>query len=193
MNCAESSRIAPSLALAPRSPLGTAHGAAAKTIVDHVLVQIVEEPFLHLGSVRLSRAAALEDIKASLLMSLEQMPNTFSGDVNYSVARFEPRAWIVIGKQPIKLPVDASGCLVTDLSARLAGFRISGAAAEKILASSTSVAVPAGGFVRTMFAESYAVLLQCLGEQDYRLLVDVSLAHSCADWLADAASLLRPD
>lgn len=189
MNPSASNFAAP-LTLSPSSPLGTAHREFARTIVDHTLVRITEEPFLHLSSVRLSRTATVDGLKALLPLSLAQLPNTFSGDADYCVARYEPRAWIVISSQLAKLPVDIPGCLVTDLSARLAGFRITGAAAQKILASSTSVAVPLGGFVRTMFAENYAVLLQRIAEQDYRLLVDVSLAHSCADWLADNALLL---
>ncbi|MES2489729.1 MAG: hypothetical protein V4607_08045 [Pseudomonadota bacterium] len=186
MNATES-KMTPSLTLTPRSPLGTAEGDSARTIVDNAVVRIVEEPFLQLTSLRLSRAGDLATIKAVLPLSLEHAPNTFSGDADYAVARYEPRAWIVISRQAIKLPSNVAACVVTDLSARLASFRISGTAATKILPSSTSVAPVLGGFVRTMFAENYAVLLQCLGEQDYRLLVDASLAQSCADWLADAA------
>jgi heterotetrameric sarcosine oxidase gamma subunit len=186
MNSTESA-----VALKPYSPLGTVEGGSARTLVEHAEIRISEEPFLHLSSVRLSRTGDPAAIKALLPLSLGQLPNTFSGDADHAIARYEPRAWIVISRQPIQLPTDVAGCLVTDLSARLACFRISGTGAAKILASSTSVAPALGGFVRTIFAENYAVLLQRLGEQDYRLLVDAGLAQSCADWLLDTAPQIQ--
>jgi heterotetrameric sarcosine oxidase gamma subunit len=174
--------------LEARSSLGTLRGAMRRMIVDQPALQIFEEAFLHLTSLRLSRKADITAFIESFPTPLAQQPNTFTGTAAHSAARFEPRAWMLIGKQA-PLPIDRPGCVVSDLSARLSAFRIQGAAAERTLRSSTGVIPAENAFVRTLFAESYAVLLQRVGEQDYRMLVDVSLAQSCVDWLADAASL----
>ncbi|HKY93372.1 MAG TPA: hypothetical protein VJM11_20135 [Nevskiaceae bacterium] len=174
--------------LAARSPLGTVRGAAPRTIADTHRVCIVEEPFLHLVSLRLSRKASVEALAAAFGSSLPLTPNTFSGTAARSVARFEPHAWMLLASEPPQAP-SIAGCLATDLSARLASFRLTGDGAESLLRGSTPVMPPVGGFVRTLFAESYAVLQQRLDAHDVRLLVDVSLAQACADWLADAAQL----
>ncbi|NGY04130.1 hypothetical protein [Solimonas terrae] len=173
----------------PQSPFGTQPGATARTFVDAAHVRIVEEPFLRLISVRFSRQVELAAVAERLQLSATQAPNSYLASAGREAARYEPRAWLLIGGPDDALPSAVAGSLVTDLSARLASFRIGGTAATRILGSSTSVCPAPGGFVRTLFAESYPVLLQCLGVQDFRLLVDVSLASACADWLTDAATL----
>lgn len=170
-------------ALQQRSALGTTCGAAAVVVHDGADVRIVEEPFLPLTSLRLSRRLDPAELPAAFA----QAPNRFTGNAEGSVARFEPRAWLLLGDvAATPLP---DGLRPVDLSARLAAFRLSGGGAESILRASTSVVPPIGGFVRSFFAESYAVLLQRLDTQEFRLLVDVSLAVALAGWLADAARL----
>ena len=167
-----------------RSAFGTGLGAAPRRIVDHARLSIVEEPFLSITSLRRSRLQQAESLQ--LAIPLADRPNGFIGDAVQASARFEPNAWLLIGKAPMPLPTAQAGWLITDLSARLAAFRIEGADAGAVLAASTAAVPGIGGFLRTLFAESYAVLIQCLGEQEFRLLVDVSFADACADWLADA-------
>lgn len=181
--------VIPANLLERRSPLGTPRGTTPRTLLDGPRLRVREESFLHLSSLRLSRQADPETFASTFPLALPLRPNTFKGSAEQGVARYEPRAWLVIGTEASALPARAE-CCVTDLSARLAGFRIEGAASERLLRSSTAVIPPAGGFVRTFFAEHYAVLLQRLGDDDWRLLVDVSLAQAMADWLVDAGTLV---
>jgi heterotetrameric sarcosine oxidase gamma subunit len=178
--------IVPAAVLAERSPLGTARGGAPRRIALADRLHIVEEPFLQIVSVRASPKTAIDAFAAAC--SLPLAPNTFSGTAAQSTGHFEPRAWLMINADAAPLRAIAGG-QVSDLSARFAVFRLTGIDVERVLRGATSVVPGTGGFVRTFFAESYPVLLQRLGDDHVRLLVDASLAEACAAWLADAAAL----
>jgi sarcosine oxidase gamma subunit len=187
---AQTNSMSPSFALSIESAFGTLPGVAPQVLVDDASLRIVEEPFLRIVSVRASRKGDIA-IRQQWPIPSALSPNTFEGTSAQSVARFEPLAWMLIGDGGMETPASIDGCLVTDLSSRLTAFRITGPAAVDVLASSAGVHPRPGGFLRTLFAESYAVLLQGFDDADFRLLVDVSLARACADWLIDAATLVR--
>ena len=168
------------------SALGTAPGAIPRTIVVSAMFELVEEPFLQIASLRLSRRADRD----AALSELPQTPNQWTGDTQRSAARFEPNAWMLIGESAVA-PPDGGTWLLTDLSSRLASVRVRGAHATQVLASATAAPLGDQAFVRTQFAETAAVLIQRLTAEDYRVLIDVSLAEYLMAWLADAGRLQR--
>ncbi len=171
------------------SPMGTTPGAAPRVIADGAGFRAVEEPFLQLASLRLSRKADRAAALGVLPFDLPATPNAWTGCAESSLARFEPNAWMLICAVPRALPESTDSWVVTDLSSRLASVRLQGVRAPAVLAAATSVSLPPSGFSRTLFAETVPVLLQRLGEDDYRLLIDVSLAEYLSSWLADAGRL----
>ncbi len=174
------------------SSLGTAPGATPQLIAQSAGLRVVEEPFLQLASLRLSRKADRAAALGALPFDLPATPNGWTGDAASSLARFEPNAWMLISVAPRALPESADAWVVTDLSSRLASVRLQGARAPAVLAAATSVSLPVSGFTRTLFAETVPVLLQRLADDDYRLLIDVSLAGYLSSWLADASRLTAP-
>lgn len=171
------------------SPLGTAPGAAPRVIADCAGLRVVEEPFLQIASLRLSRKADRASALAALPFDLPSTPNGWTGSTELSLARFEPNAWMLMSATLRPLPESQGAWVVTDLSSRLASFLVRGARAPAVLAAATSVSLPPAGFTRTLFAETVPVLVQRLGDNDYRLLIDVSLAEYLSSWLADASRL----
>jgi len=174
------------------SALGTALGAAPRVIAECAGLRVVEEPFLQLASLRLSKKADRSSALGALPFDLPSTPNGWTGSAELSLARFEPNAWMLISIATRSLPESQGPWLVTDLSSRLASFRLQGARAPAVLASATSVTLPPAGFTRTLFAETTPVLLQRLGDNEYRLLIDVSLAEYLSSWLADASQMTVP-
>lgn len=175
--------------LQPVSALGTAPGTAPRLIVEGEGFRAVEEPFLQVVSLRLSRKAERSAALGVLPFDLPASPNSWTGSAELALARFEPNAWMLLSATPRSLPASDASWVVTELSSRLASFRLSGEQAAKVLGSGTSVVLPAGGFTRSLFAETVPVLIQRLGDADYRLLIDVSLAEYLSSWLADAGRL----
>lgn len=178
--------------LQPVSALGTVPGTAPRLIAGGEGFRAVEEPFLQMASLRLSRKADRSAALASLPFDLPASPNSWTGSAELSLARFEPNAWMLLSATPRSLPPSEGPWVVTELSSRLASFRLSGEQAAEVLGSGTSVVLPAGGFTRSLFAETVPVLIQRLGDADYRLLIDVSLAEYLSSWLADAGRLTAP-
>jgi heterotetrameric sarcosine oxidase gamma subunit len=176
-------------ALQARSALGTARDASPRVVVADAAFQVVEEPFLKIASLRLSRRADRDAALRASPFELPRTPNRWIGDADRSIAHFEPNAWLLLGESH-DVPAAGEGpWLLTELSSRLASFRLRGARAASVLASATAVSPDIGAFVRTLFAEAAPVLIQRLAESDYRVLIDVSFAGYLAGWLADAGRL----
>lgn len=175
--------------LQPVSPLGTVPGAPPRVIAEGAGLRAVEEPFLQIASLRLSRRADRDAALGALPFELPHAPNRWLGSAGRSIAHFEPNAWMLLADVPGVLPEGQAPWLVTDLSSRLAGVRLCGARSARVLAAATPVVPEASGFVRTLFAETAPVLVQRLDENDYRVLIDVSLAEFLSGWLADASRM----
>ena len=175
----------PTCTLQAESPLGTRPSGEPRTITASALFRAVEEPFLPVASLRLPRHADRHAALRAWPEELPLSPNRWTGDVERSVAHFEPNAWMLLGEWP-DAAAGAHGWLLTDLSSRLASFRLGGARVTRVLASATAATTAPQGFVRTFFAEAAPVLIQRLADHDYRVLIDVSLAHYLASWLAEA-------
>jgi heterotetrameric sarcosine oxidase gamma subunit len=180
-------------ALQALSALGTARDASPRIVVADAAFHVVEEPFLRIASLRLSRRADRDAALRASPFELPQTPNRWIGDADRSIAHFEPNAWLLFGESHDMPAADEGPWLLTELSSRLASFRLRGARTTAVLASATAVSLGAQAFVRTLFAEAAPVLIQRLDENDYRVLIDVSFAEYLAGWLADAGRLRGQD
>lgn len=165
-------------------------------VVEAAELRVVEEQLPTIRSVRASRRVApdLATLFEAMDLTLPDSRLHVSGDEDLSCWWVEPRAWLVVGRAARPMPQPAVGALITDLTHRYAGFRISGRRAQDLMSSAISVAPSAlapGRCVRTRFAEEIEVLVQRLpGSADYRLLIDVSLANYASAWLRDSSRAL---
>ena len=180
-----------SQSLTARSALGTARNQQPQTILDTHQLRIVEEPFLTIISLRQSRRltnnTAVNNWLRSLGLNLPQAANGLAGDAQLGCCWLEPNAWLVTSTMPAVSRASETGLLATTISDRLIAFRVSGPmAAEVIAAGCDADIVKTGACARTRFAEFATVLIQRWGDNDYRLLLDVSIARSFAGWLFDA-------
>lgn len=159
---------------------------SAEPIVNQARLQIVEEPALCVVSVRKSRT--LQDVAA---MPVE--PNVLSGSAEHGSVRIEPHAWLMTSTSAAQKPPSATGVLVTEISDRLCAFRVTGALATDVIASGCDPAiVGAGKFARTRFASLATAMIQRWAADDYRVMVDVSIAWAFAGWLRQTAATLEP-
>jgi heterotetrameric sarcosine oxidase gamma subunit len=89
---------------------------------------------------------------------------------------------------PIGL-ASTGAALVTDVSARSAAFELSGPGARDVIAAGCDPVLTSPGRVaRTRFANLCTVLIVQLDTDRYRVLVDVSIAETFADWLSVTAA-----
>lgn len=177
------------------SPLGTARGSAARIVHHDNELHIAEEPFLSVLSIRQSRRQpdqlGISDVLAGCSLALPARPAELVGTADLSCAWIEPRAWIVTSTAAAALR-PAKGIYVTDVSDRMSAFRLTGEQAVEIIASGCDPAIaPAGTCTRARFANLSAAILQCWTRNDWRILVDASLALTYSHWLQDAAANCR--
>jgi heterotetrameric sarcosine oxidase gamma subunit len=178
--------------LAPRSPLGSVGADAPGVIVAAERLRIVEEPFL--GAISLRQARVRTDHSAAAAaaalwqLELPTRPNGLTGTVRRGCAWIEPNAWLLTASDGSPPPAGAAGVLITDLSDRFAAFRLTGPAASGVIAAGCDPAiVPRNAQARTRFAALASAMIQRWNDADWRILVDVSLAQTFADWLGSAA------
>ncbi len=149
----------------------------------------VAEERLTVASVREFRAhpdrAAVAAATSAWGLQLPTQANGVSGNAELGCAWIEPNAWLLIAAGARALPEPVPGVLITDVSDRTAAFRVSGQGARDVIAAGCDPALVRHGVgARTRFAGLANAVLQQLGEDDYRLIVDVSIAHAIAAWLA---------
>lgn len=178
--------------LAARSALGATRNQPPEPILDSDRLRIAEEPFLSIISLRSSRRqpdnSAVGCCLEPLGLSLPEASNGLSGNAQLGCCRFEPKAWLLTGVEPLLPQATEPGVLATTVSDRLVAFRLSGPAATQLIAAGCDPAiVRSGACARTRFAGFATVLIQRWDDQDYRLLLDVSIARSFAGWLLDAS------
>jgi heterotetrameric sarcosine oxidase gamma subunit len=178
--------------LAPRSPLGSVGADAPGVIVAAERLRIVEEPFLGAISLRQARVrtdhSAAAAASAQWQLELPEKPNGLTGSAQRGCAWVEPNAWLLTASDASRPPSGPTGVLITDLSDRFAAFRLTGPAAAGIIAAGCDPAiVPRNAQARTRFAALTTAMIQRWDDQDWRILVDVSLAQTFADWLSRAA------
>jgi heterotetrameric sarcosine oxidase gamma subunit len=159
-------------------------------------LRIVEEPFLTVLSVRRSHAGSGDAaiVVAALGSTPPAQPNDFTGDATASCAWVEPHAWWLVraADAPIGQPIVPTAFILTDISDRIAAFRVTGELATVLLAAATAVgvtpqALASGRCAKTRFAEEVEVMIQQLGPVEFRVLIDAALAQYASDWLCDAA------
>ncbi|HVT35543.1 MAG TPA: hypothetical protein VHE37_08165 [Nevskiaceae bacterium] len=182
--------------LAACSALGVRAGTPVAPLVEDESLCIVEEPLLAAVSLRQYRAqpdsSALVAALAEFKVAAPAQPNAMTGDSRHGAAWIEPHAWLVTALGDLPVPVPRAGLLVTDVSDRYAALRISGARARSVIAAGCDPAILAPmRAARTRFGGVATALIQQWGEDDYRVLVDVSLAQTVAAWLRQAAAFSR--
>jgi heterotetrameric sarcosine oxidase gamma subunit len=162
-------------------------------ILDSSRVRIVEEPRLDTVSVRQSRMrpdrAAIAAIVARWGLELPDRANGLRGAADLGCAWIEPSAWLLTSTSARQTPASATGVLVTDASDRFAAFRVSGPASIDVVAAGCDPAIvgSASACARTRFASLCTAIIQRWAEDDYRFLVDVSIAQVFARWLRQQA------
>jgi heterotetrameric sarcosine oxidase gamma subunit len=181
----------PAIAGARASALGTAAAAVGKVIAERADLRIRELPFLSVASLRVSPKAAAAPILAQVLgaLALETPARacTMTGSESALCGWIEPRAWLLVSTQALAMPV-LEGALMTDVSDRLASFELSGAQAREVVAAGCDPGLfGIGSFTRVRFASFANAIVGRLGPDLYRVMVDVSIAATFAEWLADAA------
>lgn len=174
------------------SALGSMRNQQPRSILDTNGLRIIEEPFLHIISLRKSRRqldnATVNNWLRSIGLGLPQVPNALCGDAGLGCCWLEPNAWLVTAAAPVAMRAAETGLLPTIISDRLAVFRLKGPMATQLIAAGCDPSIVRNGAcARTRFASFATVLIQQWGDQDYRLLLDVSLARGFADWLLDAS------
>jgi len=178
--------------LEARTALGSTLRQQPQPLFDSDGMRILEEPFLHIISLRKSRRqldnSVVNNWLSSIGVGLPQASNALSGDAQLGCCWLEPNAWLVTAVAPVVMRAAEAGLLATTISDRLAVFRLSGPLAVQVLAAGCDPAiVKNGACARTRFSSFATILIQQWGEQDYRLLVDVSVAKSFAGWLLDTS------
>jgi sarcosine oxidase gamma subunit len=174
-----------------RSGLGSL-AASAKVLVNTGMLRIAEEPFLTVVSLRQARVRSNpETIRSAVGMWQLDLPlkaNGLTGTPVCGCAWIEPHAWLVTSIGAIATPATPAGILMTSLSDRFAAFRLSGAAAVDVIAAACdpNILEPMSG-ARTRFAGLSSAHIQQWADQDYRLMVDVSIAETIAKWLQQTA------
>lgn len=174
------------------SPLGHDRGVMGKALFESSRVRISEAPWTRVLSIRQSPinkdASALSACLKALGVVAPDKPNGFSGNAQLGCSWLEPRAWMVLSEKDLT-QVPGTGLLVTDISDRLCVFKVDGEGARDLIAAGCDTQMIAVGAVaRTRFGGLVNVVVQCHSEQQYRLILDVSLAHVFAGWLIQAAS-----
>ena len=141
---------------------------------------------VHFASLRLSRkvpADAVAPLLAAAGVAVPGAPCSFGGDATKLCAWVEPRAWLLMGDAPLAL-ASTPQALVTDVSARSAVFELVGPGARDLVAAGCDPALVVPGRVaRTRFASLCTALIVQLAPDRYRIVVDVSIAATVADWL----------
>ncbi|HZP13014.1 MAG TPA: hypothetical protein VFB36_11390 [Nevskiaceae bacterium] len=160
---------------------------SSEPIVDHAQLRIVEERSLQCISVRKSRRLQTDP------SALPSEPNALEGTAEQGSVRIEPHAWLITSSTAGAHGApygSSSGMLVTEISDRLVAFRITGPRATDIIAAGCDPAIVASGrFARTRFASLATAMIQRWATDDYRVLVDVSIAWAFAEWLRRTATL----
>lgn len=182
-------------ALSPRSSLGTAGGAPMLEVFCGTGMNIVEEAFLPVHSLRRSRKTHDETWLSQALKSgnlaIPEGPRMQFGNADLACVHIEPHAWLITGM--VDLPPTGRGWLHTELSQRFCVFRLRGERAADVLAAGANLhGVLPGMGCRMSFAETTTVVVQCFAANDYRLIGDVSLGSFLAAWLSDAGQNLAP-
>lgn len=161
---------------------------STEPIVSRAQLRIVEERSLQCVSIRKSRR--LQDADA---LALPSEPNVLRGSAEQGCVRVEPHAWLLISASEQATPSFGPGVLVTDLSDRFAAFRITGPLATDVIAAGCDPAIAGvGRFARTRFASLATAMIQRWASDDYRVLVDVSIAWAFAEWLRQTAASSTP-
>ncbi|MES2488364.1 MAG: hypothetical protein V4607_01140 [Pseudomonadota bacterium] len=180
--------------LEARSALGSTRNQQPQPILDTEGLRVIEEPFLQIISLRKSRRLPDNSLVSNWLSSVGlSSPQTFnglSGNAQLGCCWFEPNAWLVTATKPVAMLTAEAGLFATTISDRLVAFRLSGPQAAQVIAAGCDPSiVKIGTCARTRFASFATVLIQRWDDQDYRLLLDVSMARSFAGWLLDASRL----
>jgi heterotetrameric sarcosine oxidase gamma subunit len=153
-------------------------------------VALVEE-LLSVYSVREFRAkpdaVAVSAALAAWQLRSPAKPNALTGDAQRSCAWVEPHAWTVVSAETRAAPPSTPSTLVTDVSDRTAAFRLTGKGARDVIAAACDPQILQPGFgARTRFASIANALLQQWDVDDYRVMVDISIAPVVAAWLRQA-------
>ena len=157
---------------------------STEPIISRAQLRIVEERSLQCVSVRKSRRLQNADA-----LALPREPNVLRGSADQGSVRVEPHAWLLISASAQATTSFGPGVLVTDVSDRFTAFRITGALATDVIAAGCDPAVVgAGRFARTRFASLATAMIQRWASDDYRVLVDVSIAWAFAEWLRQTAN-----
>jgi sarcosine oxidase, subunit gamma len=151
---------------------GTLDGWAGRFAALPDSVRILAEPFNAMTSVRGETTLR---------------PNTWTEDDRFDAVWLGPDE--VLRTSPFLSPAELGG---TDVSAQRTTIRLRGAHARDVLETGCAIdlhprSFGAGSAAVTMLGQAGVILL-CLGENDYRILVRSSFAGYLAEWLIDAAT-----
>jgi sarcosine oxidase gamma subunit len=176
-----------------RSALGAPTASEGKLIVEAEGLHIREEAFLRVFSVRRSlRQKDLREIEEAARawqLDLPSKQNATTGTADCGCSWIEPNAWLMTSIGPKSAPAGGLRVLVTDLSDRFAAFRVKGRYAVDVVAAGCDAEMfSRAAYARTRFASLTTAMIQRWSEDDYRFLVDVSIASVFAQWLRQTAS-----
>lgn len=174
------------------SPLGDARETMGKLLYESPRLRISEAPYTRVLSLRPSRKAQDAEVLAASLRTLgvqaPSKPNGLTGNAQLGCAWLEPNAWLVLAEQELRA-VSAPGVLITEISDRVCLFKLAGEAARDLVAAGCDARMVAvNTMARTRFGGMANVIVERHAEHEYRLILDVSLAHAFAGWLLQAAS-----
>lgn len=156
---------------------GALDGWAARFAELPDSVALLAEPFHTMTSVRGETALR---------------PNTWVADDGFDAVWLGPDE--VLRTSPFRSAAELGG---TDVSAQRTTIRLRGAHARDVLETGCAIDLHprvfgAGSAAVTTLGQANVILL-CLGENDYRILVRSSFAAYLAEWLLDAATEWRTD
>ena len=154
-------------------------------------VSLLSEPFHAMVSVRLAAGPALTPDPAALRgLAPAPAPNAWTQGDRVDAVWLGPDE--VLLTSPFLSPAElVEGSGGTDVSAQRTTIRLRGAHARDVLETGCAIdlhprSFGAGSAAVTTLGQANVVLL-CLGENDYRILVRSSFAAYLAEWLIDAA------
>lgn len=178
--------------LAALSPLGHPRTSVSRELFRCARVAIAEPAWTPTWSLRQSRtaadAAALAAAFAALARVRPERPNALAGTAEAGCGWLEPHAWVLTGALPSAAGLPGS-LLLTDISDRTAAFVATGPGASDLIAAGCDPRmVGPGTMARTRFGGIATVIVQRWADQEYRLLVDVSIAPAFAAWMAHAVA-----
>lgn len=178
----------------PISALGSRRTSSGAVIVDTPQLKFSETPWLKIFSLRASKMHSSEQSLSALLASLGlQVPgaaNAVQGSLQRSVSWLEPRAWLLVSASDVEIARQAHW-LITDISDRVAVFTVQGERARDVIAAGCDPQIlRPGTMARTRFGGMANVIVEQWGVDEYRLLIDVSIASAFAAWMKMTADNL---